>query len=187
METSHVSTLASVESRLSSLEDIVFGKSNKDVVYPKCIDTLHATSCHLAAATKGRDKINQIMKRLDEVEKYLDAEYGDSNLLSQSAKLEVILNSEDQIREKAHLLERVEILKHVLNSEHIKAVPAMTDELQKLSQLHLQQEPEAAELTEETKRLIAQYNDIINTLSKQFLTWNEILLKKEEEAAQRKK
>ncbi|XP_014663631.1 PREDICTED: dynactin subunit 3-like [Priapulus caudatus] len=179
--------LGSIENRIDVLENRVFGKADKDAEYPKCVNTLTAVNKRLTAATKGREKVNQCMKRLYDIEKYIDPEYGNTLLLPQTAKLEVILDGEDRIRDMVSQLDKLEILKHVLNSEHIKATPALAEKLQNLNQIHLQQQDQGESITEETKQLIDTYNSLTTTISKQFIQWNTILQTHEAELSDKKK
>uniref|UniRef100_A0A8C5WC53 Dynactin subunit 3 n=1 Tax=Leptobrachium leishanense TaxID=445787 RepID=A0A8C5WC53_9ANUR len=90
-------------------------------------------------------------------------------------KLEFILAEEQYILSQASLLEQLHNLQPYLDSEHIKAVPAQASKLQALTQLHIKQQDQSDEVTEETKRLLEDYNKLTVLLSKQFVLWDETL------------
>uniref|UniRef100_A0A8C5PSS2 Uncharacterized protein n=1 Tax=Leptobrachium leishanense TaxID=445787 RepID=A0A8C5PSS2_9ANUR len=77
-------------------------------------------------------------------------------------KLEFILAEEQYILSQASLLEQLHNLQPYLDSEHIKAVPAQASKLQALTQLHIKQQDQSDEVTEETKRLLEDYNKLVS-------------------------
>jgi len=58
--------------------------------------------------------------------------------------------------------------------------------LQDLCKIHLEQQDNAVELTDETKELLLRYNNTITLLSKQFVQWDELVTKLEIAAQPRK-
>lgn len=176
--------------RLETLEKRVFGDADKDADYPKdtseILDTLCSINTQINSSTAGRPQIESVFKQLGELDKYLDTDAVDQLTVSLSAKMDMILAEEDVIREHAAALEQIEQMCDVLGSEHLKAVPALQSQLYDLSKVHIQQQDEMARLSEETKTLFDQYNNIITLLSKQFVQWDSILtdleLKKQPQA-----
>ena len=58
-------------------------------------------------------------------------------------------------------------------------VPSLQGRLQQAGQTHVNQQDQANEITEETKDLLLHYNNVITTLSKQFVHWDETITKLE--------
>ncbi|KAM7074425.1 dynactin subunit 3-like [Ciconia maguari] len=88
--------------------------------------------------------------------------------------------SEEQvIPSRAALLEQVKNLQPILESASIQAVPDHAAKLQRLSQIHIQQQEQHQDLTDSVKMLLEDYNKMTLLLSKQFVQWNEILMQLE--------
>jgi dynactin-3 len=180
--------LLSLDERIDRIDRLVFGQAEKDADYPKetsrIVDAVHSISTQINAATAGRSRIDAVFKRLGELEQFIDPTYVDQLLLSANAKADLILADEAVIRGQAELLENMESKTAVLNSEHIRAVPSLQNRLYDLCKVHLQQQDDADEVTEETKQLVTHYNNVISLLSKQFVLWDEMITRLEQTARQ---
>lgn len=119
------------------------------------------------------------MKQLSDLNNYLDPSYAETLALSQQAKTEIILAEEALIRQTASSLEKLQDLTEYLGSEHIKVVPNIEMKLQELSKIHIQQQDDSCELSEEVKNLLTQYNSATTLLSKQFIQWDEAITRLE--------
>lgn len=165
-----------MEQRLDDLEKLVFDTEDKEICYPKdnseVISTLASQNSQLNCALAGHKKTEAVISRLPELTQLLDPVYTDRLTLSQAAKAEVVLAEEELIRQQAANLEKVEQMLNLLNSEHIKFVPSLQGKLQELGKVHIKQQDDASELTEQTKSLLLYYNNCINLLSKQFIAWD---------------
>lgn len=112
---------------------------------------------------------------VEDLIKYLDPEYMDRIAIPDASKLQFILAEEQFILSQVALLEQVEALVPMLDSAHIKAVPEHAARLQRLAQIHIQQQDQCVEITEESKALLEEYNKTTMLLSKQFVQWDELL------------
>ncbi|XP_025063263.1 dynactin subunit 3 [Alligator sinensis] len=112
---------------------------------------------------------------VEDVIKYLDPQYIDRMAIPDAMKLQFILAEEQFILSQAALLEQVSNLQPFLDSAHIKAVPEHATKLQRLSQIHIQQQDQCEAVTENVKALLEDYNKMTVLLSKQFVQWDEIL------------
>ncbi|KAK0678891.1 DCTN3 protein, partial [Pygoscelis papua] len=112
---------------------------------------------------------------LEDVIKYLDPQYIDRMAVPDAMKLQFILAEEQVIPSRAALLEQVKNLQPILDSASIQAVPDHAAKLQRLSQIHIQQQEQRQDLTDSVKMLLEDYNKMTLLLSKQFVQWNEIL------------
>ncbi|NXP49703.1 DCTN3 protein, partial [Heliornis fulica] len=116
---------------------------------------------------------------VEDVIKYLDPQYIDRMAVPDAVKLQFILAEEQVIPSRAALLEQVKTLQPILESASIQAVPDHAAKLQRLSQIHIQQQEQRHDLAESVKTLLEDYNKMTLLLSKQFLQWNEILTRLE--------
>uniref|UniRef100_A0A023FF85 Putative dynactin subunit 3 n=1 Tax=Amblyomma cajennense TaxID=34607 RepID=A0A023FF85_AMBCJ len=134
----------------------------------------------IQAAVASREKLS-VLKKTDELDKYLDAEFQDRADLTEGAKLQLILAEEDRIRQVIAAFQKMEDLKPVLDSTHIKDAPSHIGKVSALAAIQLEQQEQADEQTRKLHHLLATYNDLVNTISKQFLLWDSILTGKLEQ------
>ncbi|XP_029776903.1 dynactin subunit 3 isoform X2 [Suricata suricatta] len=98
------------------------------------------------------------------------------NIASKRERVKILYKKKEQfILSQITLLEQVEALVPMLDSAHIKAVPEHAARLQRLAQIHIQQQDQCVEITEESKALLEEYNKTTMLLSKQFVQWDELL------------
>ncbi|XP_032163884.1 dynactin subunit 3 isoform X2 [Mustela nigripes] len=98
------------------------------------------------------------------------------NIASKRERVKILYKKKEQfILSQIALLEQVEALVPMLDSAHIKAVPEHAARLQRLAQIHIQQQDQCVEITEESKALLEEYNKTTMLLSKQFVQWDELL------------
>ncbi|NXG64051.1 DCTN3 protein, partial [Hemiprocne comata] len=117
---------------------------------------------------------------VEDVIKYLDPQYIDRMAVPDAMKLQFILAEEQvPLPSRAALLEQVKNLQPILDSTSIQAVPDHAVKLQRLSQIHIQQQKQRHDLTDSIKALLEDYNKVTLLLSKQFVQWNEILARLE--------
>ncbi|KFO73869.1 Dynactin subunit 3, partial [Cuculus canorus] len=126
-----------------------------------------------------RERIKILYKKIEDVIKYLDPQYIDRMAVPDAMKLQFILAEEQVIPTQAALLEQVKNLQPVLDSASIRAVPDHAAKLQRLSQIHIQQQEQRQDLSDNVKTLLEDYNKMTLLLSKQFVQWNEILTRLE--------
>ncbi|KAI0208031.1 hypothetical protein LSAT2_007306 [Lamellibrachia satsuma] len=164
-----------VENRLENIEKSVFGFADKDSVFPKVIDTLASVNQKLTAAVHGRPKIENVMRKVNVLNKLVDSEHEDEITQSIDTKMEIILTEEARLRKEAADLELVKEMSHLLSSEHVRAVPSMENQLHLLCKLHITQQDRTAELSDELEATLSHYNSAIALLSKQFVVWDKIV------------
>ncbi|XP_076350480.1 dynactin 3, p24 subunit [Tachypleus tridentatus] len=173
-------TLECLERRIEKLEDRIHGRklNSNHSSEQSCIEALTKIQNQLQSAVTGKDKITDVFEKLSELEKFLDPGYADSLTLTEAAKLDIMLE-EELVRHIIDNLQKVEDMKSVLDSEHIKATPGLTSKLANLSQVQDKQQVQEEALTEEVRNLLNTYNKIITTLTKYFVTADEKLTKLE--------
>ncbi|MPC63310.1 Dynactin subunit 3 [Portunus trituberculatus] len=84
------------------------------------VSTMASLGSRLGSALGTRDRMMMVMKRLDELERYLDPEYGEGLEVCDNVKLDLVLGREDQLRSFHNQLITLNSLKHVMDSQHIK-------------------------------------------------------------------
>ncbi|XP_037229972.1 dynactin subunit 3 isoform X2 [Falco biarmicus] len=103
-----------------------------------------------------------------------------SNITGKRERIKILFKKNKQvINSRAALLEQVKNLQPILDSASIQAVPDHATKLQRLSQIHIQQQEQCHDLTDDVKILLEDYNKMTLLLSKQFVQWNEILTRLE--------
>ncbi|XP_033750441.1 dynactin subunit 3-like isoform X2 [Pecten maximus] len=171
--------LDQLENRITLLESLVFGSSDKDALYPKCIDSLQNVQAKTNGAVQGKKRITQTYSKLMDIQQYLDPSYTDEMTVSDSAKADTLIADEDFIRQQTVRLETMETLKDCINSEHLKALPKNTSKFQELSRAQLNQQDKTAEITDDVRNILSAYNNIVSMVSKQFVQWDETVTKLE--------
>ncbi|NWX49986.1 DCTN3 protein, partial [Steatornis caripensis] len=125
--------------RLEELEQRV--GSGDGVCEPrKVADELVKVQVALSNITGKRERIKILFKKIEDVIKYLDPQYIDRMAVPDAMKLQFILAEEQVVPSRAALLEEVKNLQPILDSASIQAVPDHAAKLQRLSQIHIQQQ-----------------------------------------------
>uniref|UniRef100_A0A674IYR8 Dynactin subunit 3 n=1 Tax=Terrapene triunguis TaxID=2587831 RepID=A0A674IYR8_9SAUR len=86
--------------------------------------------------------VSQLRFVIEDLIKYLDPQYIDRMAVPDAMKLQFILAEEQFILSQVALLEQVNNLQPFLDSAHIKAAPDHAAKLQRLAQIHIQQQVE---------------------------------------------
>ncbi|KAJ1059462.1 hypothetical protein K5549_017910, partial [Capra hircus] len=173
-----VTDVQRLQARVEELERWVYGPGGSRGSR-KVADGLVKVQVALGNIASKRERVKVLYKKIEDLIKYLDPEYIDRIALPDASKLQFILAvhaAEEQfILSQVALLEQVEALVPMLDSTHIKAVPEHAAHLQRLAQIHIQQQDQCVEITEESKALLEEYNKTTMLLSKQFVQWDELL------------
>ncbi|XP_047735612.1 uncharacterized protein LOC108679201 isoform X2 [Hyalella azteca] len=98
----------------------MFGSAPRDTNYPEVISTLAVLSTDLGNALSTRDRMMAVMKRLDELDEYLDPCYGTSaSQLPVGTLSDVLLSQEQHWQQQHQRLQHLTQLRPVLNSQPI--------------------------------------------------------------------
>jgi len=186
-----MSELDLLERRLEQLETLILGIDGKDAFRSReinAIDTASACSDTLKSATKGHARIKDTYANLSQLKSALDPVVADKRIEAEDLQLglNLVLSDEERIRDISAKLEQVQTLNAVaMDSEPIHSVPKMSERLNKLVELTIDQQGDAQLATKETEELLLRYNDIVNSLTRQFVSW-DVIVTKLEMAAQTK-
>ncbi|XP_027472658.1 dynactin subunit 3 isoform X2 [Callorhinus ursinus] len=159
-----VTDVQRLQARVEELERWVYG-SGGPRGSRKVADGLVKVQVALGNIASKRERVKILYKKIEDLIKYLDPEYIDRIAIPDASKLQFILAEEQFILSQIALLEQVEALVPMLDSAHIKAVPEHAARLQRLAQIHIQQQALVLTLTCHQTML----------LSKQFVQWDELL------------
>ncbi|XP_050726811.1 uncharacterized protein LOC127003805 [Eriocheir sinensis] len=171
--------LTDLENRVKLLEEKIFGPLPKEDEYPEVVSTLASLGGRLGSALGTRDRMMMVMKRLDELERYLDPGYGEGLEVCDSVKLDLVLGREEQLHSYHSHLTTLNSLKHVLDSQHIKDCANLEEELMAVAGHQRETEEQTTQQSTQIKNMLNQYNDIINTLTETFIKMDEIVTKAE--------
>ncbi|XP_064121484.1 uncharacterized protein LOC135225866 [Macrobrachium nipponense] len=179
MAATNYENLEVLEERVRKLEEKIFGPLPKDAEYPEVVSTLASLGGQLGSALGTRDRMMMVMKRLDELERYLDPTYGEAFELSDSLKLDLVLAREEHLRSQQQQLNTMNSLKTVLDSQHIADAATLSDELIQISNRFSQDDESSNAQNTYIKDLLDQYNTIISSLTEAFIKMDEIVTKAE--------
>ncbi|XP_047381535.1 dynactin subunit 3 isoform X3 [Sciurus carolinensis] len=153
-----------LQARVEELERWVYGPSGARGTR-KVADGLVKVQVALGNIASKRERVKILYKKIEDLIKYLDPEYIDRIAIPDASKLQFILAEEQFILSQVALLEQVDNLVPMLDSAPIKAVPEHAARLQHLAQIHIQQQDKCAEITEESKALLEEYNKTVSFCS----------------------
>lgn len=166
--------LKCIDERLDRLENIVHGHSPSDTDN-KCIETLINVQNKLQSAVTGKEKVTHLFNKLNELEKYLCPSFKEHINVNESVKMNLVLLDEERVRKTVDALQTVKDLTQYLESEHIKGVPSLFPKLYETIQLQKSLQEKSQLLSDDTRKLIADYDNLISSLSKQFILWDSML------------
>ncbi|XP_024905499.1 dynactin subunit 3 isoform X1 [Pteropus alecto] len=152
-----VTDVQRLQARVEELERWVYGPDGSRGSR-KVADGLVKVQVALGNIASKRERVKILYKKIEDLIKYLDPEYIDRIAIPDASKLQFILAEEQFTLSQVALLEQVEALVPMLDSAHIKAVPEQAARLQHLAQIHIQQQDQCVEITEESKALLEEYN-----------------------------
>lgn len=168
-----MSPLKLLEDRIVSLEKQVYGLGktmNTDDPAPSnaIVDRLTEVNSLISSAMSGREKPNTLIKRLPELNGYLEPTSEDVDMPA-SAKAQLLLTMEPEIMENHKLLTKVQELAPVLESERIKNTPELNNKFNKISLSYLEAYEDFKELNTHVHDLLSKYNTVINSISESLI------------------
>lgn len=174
-----------LERRLEELETLILGNTENTShrsSQANVLDAVYTCSDAIKSTTKGHARIKDTYANLPQLTSLLDSGVADRKIEAEDLQLGInmILADEERIRDISAKLEQVQTLnKHVLDSEPIQNVPKFTERLNKLVEITIDQQGDAQLVTKDTEELLMRYNDIANSLTRQFVSWDVIVTKLE--------
>ncbi|XP_057289740.1 dynactin subunit 3-like [Hydractinia symbiolongicarpus] len=167
--------LKSLEDRVNGLHKLVFSQEENERTVKKPIEILEQTQCTLRELETRHSVILQLWKKLPDLDEYLTTDFLQKVRLNEDVKTTLILANEENVRNLAKYLDELKSLQNVVNYDSLKDIPEHSSKLEPIIQLHMQQAEEAHDVNERLNKLLTAYNNIINTMSKQFMLWNNFV------------
>lgn len=168
-----MSPIKLLEDRIAGLEKQVYGLSkvmSTDDPAPSnaIIDRLTDVNSLISSAISGRERPNVLIKRLPELNGYLEPTSEDVDMPA-TAKAQLLLTMEPEIMENHKLLIKMQELAPVLESERIKNTPELNNKFNKLSLSYLDAYDDFKELDAHVHDLLSKYNAVINSISESLI------------------
>jgi len=174
-----------LERRLEELEVLIHGDTEKTSHrsnQPDLLETVSTCSNAIKSATKGHARIKDTYSNLPQLTSLLDSRVADKKIEAEDLQLGInmILAEEEQIRDISSKLGQIQLLnKTVLDSEPIQNVSKLMGRLNTLVEITIDQQEQAQMVSKETEELLKRYNDVANSLTRQFVSWDVIVTKLE--------
>lgn len=185
-----MSSVKLLEDRIANLERQIYGSSEINNIDDPAstkpvIDRLLDVNSLIYSALSGIEKPNVIIKRLPELNGYLEPVSEDVDMPT-SAKVQLLLTLESDIVENHKLLTKVEELMPVLQSERIKNVAELSSTFNKLSLSYLKAYENSEDLNAHVRDLLSKYNMVISSISESLITLDAAVAAAELAAAPKK-
>jgi len=167
-------SIESLEDRVRNLQKVVLSQQNLEgAPDAQVCDSLLDVNKKLNDATAKHAVIQQVWKKLDQLESYLDVEYLAKIQSSvDEMKADVVLARADQLTVTASRLEEISKHQDALNDSSLKGIPEHSSKLEPLIQVHIEQEQDQLELNERVNELLTVYNSVVSSISQQFIEWD---------------
>lgn len=169
-----------LDQRLKKLEHRMYGCAPREGKYPEVVETLADVGSSLLNTLSTRDRMMAVMKRMEELDEYLDPCYGTSaSQLPEGALTDLLLCQDEHWQQQLQNLQQVVQLRPVLDSQPIRECVGQSDRLVELSYKQSELEELELEQSERVTKLLDSYNSIIQTLTETFVRMDEIVTRAE--------
>ncbi|XP_029044823.1 uncharacterized protein LOC114876975 [Osmia bicornis bicornis] len=166
-------TIELLEDRIAHLEKQIYGlmKANQGNDMPPenpMTDQLSNVNTLISSAMSGREKANAMMKRLPELNSYLDPEF-ESVEIPTEAKLQLLLAMAPEIQRNYELLQQMQELMPVLETDCLRDVPELSNKLNNLNLSYLKLYEESQGLNNHINEIFSKYNEVITSISESLI------------------
>lgn len=170
---SRMGTIELLEDRIAHLEKQIYGltKANQYNDTPPenpVTDQLSNVNTLISSAMSGREKANAMMKRLPELNSYLDPEF-ESVEIPTEAKLQLLLAMAPEIQKNYELLQQMQELMHVLETDRLRDVPELSNQLNTLNLSYLKLYEGSQGLNNHINEIFSKYNEVITSISESLI------------------
>lgn len=167
-----------LEDRVIELEKKIYGftkkKENNDTLENPVIDNILHVNTLVSSAMSGREKANLMIKRLPELNIYLDPII-ESSEIPIEAKLQLLLAMASEIKQNHEMLKQMQELTPVLETDRLRNVPELTNKLNDLNLSYLKLYEDTQGLNNHINEVFSKYNDVITSISKSLITIDAIV------------
>lgn len=177
--TFRMTTIELLEDRIMELEKQIYGLAKKNetndisLENPVVDNILHVNTL-ISSAMSGREKANLMIKRLPELNNYLDP-ITESSEIPIEAKVQLLLAMAPEIKQNYEMLKQVQELVPVLETDRLKNVPELTNKLNDLNLTYLKLYEDTQGLNNHINEVFSKYNEVITSISKSLITIDAIV------------
>lgn len=177
-----------LEKRIDSLNSILGAEHNEGTsnAAENLTDSLLSANTLITAATSGREKVSEMMKRTSELETYLDPEFlnDQQNLKTKEVYVNTVAN---ELASSFEALQKIKALEPTLGAEYFRNIPDVTEQVKEMNE-NLSTCQQQNDLVEESLMLaMERYSEIQSGLRDSLQKMNERLDKFEDRVASAKK
>ncbi|XP_076238616.1 dynactin subunit 3 [Calliopsis andreniformis] len=168
-----MTTIELLEDRITDLEKRIYGlsesKEDKNMLLENpVVDSLLHVNTLISSAMSGREKTNAAIKRLPELNNYLDP-IVESSEIPAEAKVQMLLMMAGEIKQNYEMLSQVQELTPALDTDRLQDVPELSNKLNDLSLSYLKIYEDNQELNGHINEVFSKYNDVITSISKSLI------------------
>ncbi|KZC13445.1 PREDICTED: uncharacterized protein LOC107191753 [Dufourea novaeangliae] len=168
-----MATIELLEDRIAELEKRICGLKNtngSNNIPPEnpVIDSLLHVNTLISSAMSGREKTSAAIKRLPELNSYLDPAV-ETIELPIEAKVQLLLTMEPEIRQNCDMLHQMQELLPVIETNRLRDVPELSSKLNDLNLSYLKIYEESQDLNSHINEVFSKYNEVINSISKSLI------------------
>jgi len=128
------------------------------------------------------DRILPIMKRIDELEMYLDPMFAESCSQTDRVKQSIVLSQAGQIEQEYNDLEQIKGLSGELDGKPLSEIGEVTSKMDGLKRIQVEERRHGDDLNKQTLELVEKYNSIISSLTQAFIQADATISAAEEKA-----
>lgn len=190
----HAHVAEVIEQRCQRLEALVFGpgelasastRTNSEGAV-SALERLCGLIAAGGASVGSRDRIRPLLRRLPELETYLDPTFLDDEAhLSAAVKADLILAQQDQLRGAAQTWERLRRARSGLEASGriAERLDPLQARLGRVTLKHLEQDGRALGVERDTLAAMARYNELMGTISETFCRYDRTITRQLDQQA----
>jgi len=178
---SSVDPLDTLELQIEELERRIIGNAEVKETDASVAESLVHTVSTMNNAVSHFDSIKNLFDRIEELEPFLDPTYEDF-LTDTATKTKIIVESESELKQLLTQLKRLHEINTSLNSDQLKHVPTLIDQLRSLGELAIKTQEECNSIEKKVDELMSTYNLVIHTMTKAFIQFDSVVSEMEESA-----
>ncbi|XP_055923505.1 uncharacterized protein LOC129953963 [Eupeodes corollae] len=175
-----------IEKRIDSLNRVLGPIPDNDVKGSEnFVDSLLSANTLLSSVLAGRDNINKVLQRTDELEHYLDPNYLEET--QQVKAKEVYVNAvAPEIATSFKQLSEIKALEKTLGAEYFRNIPDKTDELKELTKNNTEYKQQTELIEESLILAMKRYGELQQGLVESLAAMNKRLDTLEEKLQKKK-
>ncbi|XP_055853959.1 uncharacterized protein LOC129917806 [Episyrphus balteatus] len=175
-----------IEKRIDTLNRVLGPIPDNDVKGSEnFVDSLLSANTLLSSALAGRDNINKVLQRSDELERYLDPNFLEET--QQTKAKEVYVNAvAPEIATTFKQLEEIKSLEKTLGAEYFRNIPDKTDELKELTKNNTEFKQQTEFIEESLILAMKRYGELQQGLVESLAAMNKRLDHIEEKLQKKK-